>query len=471
MEKTKISNHAKIIILLIYIFIGIALALAANAPQCYNLSTECLVIIISFFFTGGAWIYYIFQNGFYIFEPSTIVLGLTLVSYTIAPIISIYNNDLTINGFPVFNGCIKASILYDISFSLFLYFYYHHFQTYRKNSYDKKRDYTSFPPRIKRIIILMCFLFCFISISICLINLIKKGFSINYILSLGSQGNLEQTEEDIGAIINLRYLMVSSFLYLDLLCTSKKDKFLILTLRIIAIACLFATNKRWLIIILILSPIVLKFVFARKSPHTKNIIIVGLLLFFINGAMQYMRYYSTTSITNVDWSYLNFKELWKGVSGNFDLYKTLYAAVEFFPNKHSHTLGQQMIYLTLVTCIPRSIWPEKPISILEELKLYFMGQGSIDGAWAYAQFTEYYVEFGFIGLFILFSMFGLYCRWLKQKTNNFKSYNDLVLVAFMYPMLMQLVIRGYMPINFWSIFFMMIPVFFIKKITKKYEKE
>lgn len=26
-----------------------------------------------------------------------------------------------------------------------------------------------------------------------------------------------------------------------------------------------------------------------------------------------------------------------------------------------------------------------------------MGQGSIDGAWAYAQLTEFYIEFGIIG--------------------------------------------------------------------------
>lgn len=312
--------------------------------------------------------------------------------------------------------------------------------------------------------------FHFLSISICLLDLLQKGFSLNYILSLGTQGYLEKTEDQGGAIINLRYLMIPCFLYIDLLSTQKKEKYFNWILRLIAIACLFMTNKRWLIIVVILSPIVLYYLRNKKSPPIWLTSILGCILFFLNGAMQYMRYYATTSILNVDWSGLNFSELWKGISGNFDLYKTLYAAVLYFPYYHPHTLGEQMIYLTAVTCIPRSLWPEKPISIFEQLKGQFMGQGSIDGAWAYAQLTEFYIEFGIIGTLFLFGLFAKLCLWLKKKAIIPRTYHDLVIASFMFPMLMQLVIRGYLPINFWALFFMTIPILCIIKINRYLNK-
>lgn len=462
-----LSNYKKITLLTVYIIVGLILAFISNTQQCTSYSTECTVIVFSYFITGGAWYYCIIRNNIYIFEPCVMVLGITIITYTVAPILSIYNDDLTINGFYVFKGCIKASILYVISFLLFLFFYY------SKN--NKKQHYTnlsfnftaiSSSKKRKKNITIVLYFFCLLSIGVCLIDLKEKGFSLNYILSLGVEGNFEKTEEDIGALINLRFLMITSFLYLDLISHNKKQKIFNMFLKFVAITCLFATSKRWLIIILIISPLVLNYVKKRKAPQGYSIIIVCILLFLITGIMQYMRYYSTTSVVNVDWSGLSFNELWKGISGNFDLYKTLYAAVVYFPDYHPHTLGQQLVYLTLITCIPRSIWPEKPISVFEELKYHFMGQGSIDGAWAYAQFTEYYIEYGVLGLFVLFSLFAKICKWLKKKTINPKNIHDLVLISFMYPMLMQLVIRGYMPINFWAIFFMLIPIFTIKYLTK-----
>ena len=87
-----------------------------------------------------------------------------------------------------------------------------------------------------------------------------------------------------------------------------------------------------------------------------------------------------------------------------------------------------------------------------------MGQGSIDGAWAYAQLTEFYIEFGIIGTLFLFGLFAKLCLWLKKKAIIPRTYHDLVIASFMFPMLMQLVIRGYLPINFWALFFMTIPI-------------
>lgn len=462
-----LKSHStfKILFFTIYLLIGILLSLSKNTQY---LSTEYNFILTAYFITGGAWGLCIYKKNIYIFEPATIVLGLTIITYAVAPLISINTNDLTINGFYVFDGCVEATIIYILAFCLFLFIYYSQ-PPISFNSIRKKQFYLP-QKQIRKKIIIIAFGFSLLSISICLLDLLQKGFSLNYILSLGTQGYLEKTEDQGGAIINLRYLMIPCFLYIDLLSTQKKEKYFNWILRLIAIACLFMTNKRWLIIVVILSPIVLYYLRNKKSPPIWLTSILGCILFFLNGAMQYMRYYATTSILNVDWSGLNFSELWKGISGNFDLYKTLYAAVLYFPYYHPHTLGEQMIYLTAVTCIPRSLWPEKPISIFEQLKGQFIGQGSIDGAWAYAQLTEFYIEFGIIGTLFLFGLFAKLCLWLKKKAIIPRTYHDLVIASFMFPMLMQLVIRGYLPINFWALFFMTIPILCIIKINRYLNK-
>ena len=97
--------------------------------------------------------------------------------------------------------------------------------------------------QIRKKIIIIAFGFSLLSISICLLDLLQKGFSLNYILSLGTQGYLEKTEDQGGAIINLRYLMIPCFLYIDLLSTQKKEKYFNWILRLIAIACLFMKKK------------------------------------------------------------------------------------------------------------------------------------------------------------------------------------------------------------------------------------
>lgn len=77
--------------------------------------------------------------------------------------------------------------------------------------------------------------------------------------------------------------------------------------------------------------------------------------------MQYMRYYATTSILNVDWSGLNFQNYGK-VSVVILTYIKHYMQQFYISILSPHTLGEQMIYLTAVTCIPRSLWPENPLA-------------------------------------------------------------------------------------------------------------
>ena len=92
-----------------------------------------------------------------------------------------------------------------------------------------------------------------------------------------------------------------------------------------------------------------------------------------------------------------------------------------------------------------------------------MGEGAVRGHWAYAQMTEFYIEFGIIGVIICMYLFGRFCKYLRQlPLPSNRTVHGVVVASFFFPMLMQLVIRGYTPLNFWPIVFILIPVFIMK---------
>ena len=146
-----LKSHStfKILFFTIYLLIGILLSLSKNTQY---LSTEYNFILTAYFITGGAWGLCIYKKNIYIFEPATIVLGLTIITYAVAPLISINTNDLTINGFYVFDGCVEATIIYILAFCLFLFIYYSQ-PPISFNSIRKKQFYLPQKQIRKKIII------------------------------------------------------------------------------------------------------------------------------------------------------------------------------------------------------------------------------------------------------------------------------------------------------------------------------
>ena len=454
----------------IYFIVGLSFLFLLPSGLTAEMTTDYLLVLFSYFVITGMWIWYISNYGIYIFEPATIVLTLTIITFSIEPMISIIIDDLDVNGFYVYGGCKKATIIYMFAVSAFMLCYYKHVifkQPWRLDalsdmysiSLNNTKQNVGIDVNNRSVVVLLAYVFVIIGVAVSLVDLVLQGYSVQYILSLGTSGTLDTDDGSLGVLINLRYFMLPGFLYLYKYANNKVPSIL---LTIVAVTCLFARNKRWIIVLIVMAPIVLYYIEKRKKPRTGIVVVFAAIMCIIIGAMQYMRYFASTSITTVSWGGFGLQEIWRGFSGNFDLYKTLYAAVVYFPEKHFYTLGQQMIFLTIVTAIPRAIWPGKPSSIFETLKASWLGQGAIDGAWAYAQLTEFYVEFGIIGTIVLMSLFGKLCRWLKSLYIRRKDIHDLIFYAICFPFLMQVVIRGYTPMNFWPLVFMTVPIIVIK---------
>lgn len=452
----------------LYCFIGVLFAFSFPDGLNAEFTTNYIYVLFSYFLVGGVWLSYINKYGIYLFEPVTIVMTITLITFSIEPLISMITDDLNVNGFYVYDGCKMGTTIYIFAAIAFLLCYYRDVRFRKRSiSYREERyipENLDLEVNNRRRVVFWGYFFAILGTGVAIIDLILQGYSFQYIFSLGIMGTLEADDSSLGFLINLRNCAIPAIVYLFLYAKNKLPASFLL---IASAACMFMRNKRAILIVLVASPIIFYYIKNRKSPRAKTVVILSMIAAIVIGGMQYMRYDATSSVSEVNWENFDLWEIWKGFSGNFDLYKTLYAAVVYFPEKHFFTLGQQLIFLTLVTAIPRAFWPGKPISIFETLKVEWLGEGSVRGAWAYAQLTEFYVEYGPLGAIILMGLFGKICRYLKKLFMAPKTIHDLVIYAVTFPMLMQFVIRGYMPINFWIMVFMLIPVFVIKGFDTK----
>lgn len=448
------------VILLMHMFIGIVFILKIPDFLTGMQTINYMCVLFSYYFVGMLWLYYIKKYGFYIFEHANMVMVITFISFSIEPMVSMIQNDMGIGYFYVFEGCIKATIIYVIAMFFFLYAYY------KKSNYKclyQQEDFHS-DIVIKDKIVRWAFVIWCVGFFVQVIDLISNGYSIGYIFSIGTRGTMSSTEDGgLGIFGNIRYFMITALLYLYVYSDNKK---IVWILRILSIMLSALRGYRWIIVVYLLSPLVVNSYISRKSPKRKNVIIIALALILMVGGLQFVRVSlkAGQGFSNHSDAEFNFAYIWGAFQGNFDLYKTLYGAVVYFPKQHFYTLGQQMVYLALVTIIPRAVWSNKPYSVIETIyKPYFMGNDAVRGAWAYAQLTEFYIEFGIIGVVVCMYIFGKLCRLLYRTAfNNNRTIHGVVLSATMFPMLMQFIIRGYMPLNLWPTVIILLPVIFMK---------
>lgn len=464
--RSKLSRNSITTIVVLYLLVGFIFLI--NVPDFLTTKEnfEYLYILFSYYVVGMIWIRHIDRHGFFIFEPATMVMSLTFITFSVEPMISMIQNDMGIGSFYVFDGCFKATTIYIIAAVTFLFSYYKGTRQFEIESSEEKEVYEYGNKNFY-----IAFLIWLLAFLVQIVDLIANGYSIQYIFSLGSTGSMENAEGGLGIFGNIRYFMVTALLYMDIYAKNKKTVWLC---RGLSILLAMLRGYRWIIIVYVLSPIVLYAYVKKKSPRLKNIVVLAIIMMVFVGAMQFVR----TSLRegnglgnyNQELNF-NLSYIWGAFQGNFDLYKTLYGAVTYFPSSAFYTLGQQMIYLTIVTIIPRSIWPSKPYSIIDSVyKVHFMGEGAVRGHWAYAQLTEFYIEFGIIGVIVCMYIFGRFCKYLRElPLYQNRTVHDVVTASFFFPMLMQLVIRGYMPLNFWPVVFILLPVFIMKHGFSKHD--
>lgn len=455
----------QIIIFLLYCGIGVWLYTLCDFESIY--STEYSILLLSYFIVAGLIVILIFTRKADIFEPIYLTLVLLIGLFSVAPICLTSAGTVALFGRNFMGGCIKTTLIY-ISACFALCFGY----------YQKQWRYYNGPIRLennihnRKNILIAMYVIWIVGFLIGMWYEQKAlGRSPLYILTLGGLGENNAgvaTVSSVNFLLNFSYSCILPWLYIMYLGKNKLAKIVITYCMVMLyVVC----GWRNVIIIVALSYIVVYYMNLNRRPSRKLIvacIFVGVLFLGLLGSMRYgLRNGIKTEVKIFDIDSILF-----ALESNFNLYQPFYGIVENYPAKYSYTLGEGMIFDTLITFIPRAIWSAKPLArdfaLLEAIRKS-TSNSVIDGAaMAVPSIAEFYVDFGITGTIVLSYIAGRVLqnctRWYKSPDRTFMS---LTLYGIVFGVLDVLVMRGYMPNNFYYIIFLTWPHFVAKYIERK----
>jgi oligosaccharide repeat unit polymerase len=230
-----------------------------------------------------------------------------------------------------------------------------------------------------------------------------------------------------------------------------------------------AYGFRNVLVELIVAPLLYRYIKQKRVPQMSAVLkLIGGIVLMIAG-VEVIRgsVRMGTGMHGVDWASFDMISVLNAMEGNFDLYKTLYGIVNYIPKYHDYTYGQQLIWMTVTFLIPRAIWPGKPTSILDSLMPNIVGPLAVRGHMAMGTLAEYYGEFGILGCIICCAVLGIVCKYTKRWYESVDRTEDtMIAYSCMYPMLMIVAVRGYMPLNFEHILFFEIPVMTVALVKR-----
>ena len=447
-----ISFFITIIISIIFLFCFHPTNLTNDLYQCYYVLVFQLIIYLA------VWIVLFLFTKIDIFEPIVLVTAIHLLLFVITPIISLYQNDILWFNKNVWGGCIKGTLLSTLAYVFFVFGYY--FGKTKRRKY-KQKNIQNFGKIYSMSLII--WIFCFICN---MVYILLAGINIKYFLTLGSSGSItigETSNSLVGFLSVISYGMISSYLYIFYYSNSKLLKGILFYLMF---ASFLIRGFRFIIVAMVVAPLFFVYLKEKKRPSVILVIILLLLLSisvgFIGGIRDSMR--AGNGIGNSINSIMQFEYITSVIIDNFSIYKTYYGIIQNIPAIMNYTFGKLMFMYTLIMFIPRFIWPSKPNPVSQKVNEIAVSKYASKAGTAYPYLGEYYHELGIFGIMIFTFFFGKICSWLKIKMYE-RNIHSIILYSSICPLLLQIMIRGYTPSNFYLIIFSLLPIIILKKIS------
>lgn len=358
----------------------------------YNFLVISLVIFIGIYSFG---IYKSINN---LFQPLHIYAFFYICICFLTPCFMILAHEEDCHGVNVMRGCIPGTIYVIIAFLSFLCGY---LRNQNKQIKIETLEILS-QTKIKRIL-KTSYIFFGIACALNLFLLISIGYNLNYLFTLGGDGLAKVT----GIPDNLRFLFNSGYVLLVpwLFICAYGNKWATLIGAYLLFIIFYAYGWRFIIYIVAVSGAIVYFRTRNKQPKISHILVLGagLLVYSTIGGMMRgaMRAGENATVQKVETDNFIYT-----LESNFDIYKTYYGVVQTYPSKEDFWYGQAVVASPIIMWIPRFVWPDKPLGTEYPLTIGIMkscGNESIEGAaMASPNITEYYLDFGVIGI-ILYS--------------------------------------------------------------------
>lgn len=398
-----------------------------------------------------------------LFQPLHIYAFFYLCICFLTPCFMVIAHEEDCHGTNIMGGCMSGTVIVIIAFASFLFGYL------RNQSKLKIADQIQDIPQSKKNKILKLSYWLFG--TFCTLNfvlLIAIGYNLKYLFTLGGNG----LADVVGIPDNLRFLFNSGYVLLVpwlFICAYGKKKYAIIGAYLLFVI-FYAYGWRFIIYIVAVAGAIVFYRTRNKTPKMSHIIILGAILFIystiggmVRGAMRSGEATTVEKIDNDNFIYT--------LESNFDIYKTYYGVVQTYPSKEDFWYGQAVIASPIIMWIPRFVWPDKPLGTEYPLTIGIMkscGNYAIEGAaMASPNITEYYLDFGVLGVIFYSFILGVVCkRMLKLYYSN--SLYGVIKYALFCGFLIQLINRGYMAQLVTLIVILYLPLLFYRKyyVTK-----
>lgn len=403
-----------------------------------------------------------FRRPVYMFEPYVMITVVYILVYHVAAVFQLSAGETVRYGVDstkyALIGCtfvVLGHIAFTVAYSL------------ESNNGSNKRlkafykDVTN-----EHIIVKMAYVIYAFSLALYLAYQLSRGFSLSYVLSggLASQGELTVNDSPLSFLSYCSYSLISAWLLIYMFGRNRITK---LASGFIMLGVIFFGGSRAPLLIPLLACAALHYIRKNSSPALTNVLVLVGALVLIFAVMQVARV-GIRAGAGLDMHGVDMAGLFEPFYAEIDDFKVYYGIFGVVPGLHSFLYGRQMIIGSLTLFIPRAIWLGKPQPMIYEIINHLYGQRAVLDGVAYPNLSEYYVEFGFVGIIVCMFILGLLCRYCRGLfTEGGKNSLALAMYCVIFPALFQVIIRGYMPQNFSMLVFLLAPIAIAELLNKR----
>lgn len=453
--------------LLIYLGLGLLFLLKwFDIPMEYQLN-YC-VLLMAYFIVGGVTFYFYASGKVKIFDPFSIISMLYLMIMVIYPLYDYIRMNLAKSGVDTSAGCIKATLIFMPAYCLFCLGYFRK-QTKRDES-NFFRNIETLANKDMALIGIICWIVSFVG---CMAGQASRGFSIQYILSMGrvAQQNEVFINSSSGGLLFLLMLAPTMIVSQMMILVYSKNCVLKLCTMVLSFIYLFMRGSRMLVLVMIAAPLVYWYIKRNRSPSMHLMTCAGITALILFAILQIARVSIARGQdfrTIVNEHLFSLDTYLAVFESDFSTYKVFYGIVQAIPQRKEYLMGEGLFGYTLALIIPRVLWPGKPDAPERAVVYAAMGQRAVDAGNAYPNLGTFYSEFGIIGCLIFMWIYGaLASKSKKLMASSMKS--QMILYACLWPFFFQLTARS-ISNAFYSLFFGMLPMiaaWFYSKVTQK----
>lgn len=391
--------------------------------------------------------------------------------YSICPMYDIVRHEYLWFGYNVFGSGVSATVIAIIGYLAFFIAYSNTNKETRRQD-DRPAGQLVKPSRIRfnfQIVIIFIWLFCLAANLFYMVA--AGGNSILYCLTLGvlGDGGRETSGVSLGFISMFSYALPAATL---LYCEYGKANWLIKAAMIYIMLALQVSRGFRFIVIQI---VVMLFFYYRIRKHkypNAGICVSVILLLLTSLLVMTMFRTSIRAGAGIDFSSVSGNALSDAFDDmfweNLRIYRNFYGMVDVIPSRFPFCFGDEVIIGTAVMLVPRILWPNKPSMYGGEGLTTLIGPGIASGQ-AYPALGEYYYALGLIAVVAFMALFGWWMRRAFQRYARSSNPLDNIVYVVYASSTLQLIIRGYMPSNFWFVIFAVLPIIIMKFIFGKIE--